>query len=486
MSLDDARRSFWEDPAGALRVAVECHEEAHEDPVLRARALIVEGCVSLHRGDLRGAFALAAAAEASAGDDPYAGAELAALMTHLTFFSGSYSASLQHAERGVELADRTGDLSLRLFARRMGCLAFGNLGVPDLRERLEDTLRLAVEAGEGWQEALSRNDLGHNLMEHGELEAAEAELERGIALARGTTFGMGVLLCTRGEVRARAGRSEEALADTSRAIELVAADSDPNPYLMGMAVLAKVQTLLALGRVEDARAAGEDAVARLGERVPQARSMLLVTVADALRDAGRFEEAYDALARGAALEREAMREFAEIQVGLERSRLELAAARAEAQRFREQADRDFLTGLHNRRYLSRAEVGGLVSLAIVDLDHFKPINDRFGHHVGDQVLVRVANLLEQHVRGGDTVVRAGGEEFVVLMPQTGAIEAGICCERLRQAIQAEPWDDVAAGLTVTASVGVVSRADCDIDVLTREADRRLYDAKRAGRDRVSA
>ena len=196
-----------------------CHEEAHGHAAVQARALVLQGRVSLHRGDLRGAFALAAGAERAAGDDALAGAELAALMTHLTFFSGSYTASLQHAERAVELSDRSGDLSLRLFARRMGCLAFGNLGVPDLRERVEEPLRLAVEAGEPWQEALSRNDLGHNLMERDLLDDAERELERGLALARGTRFGLGVLLCTRGEVRARAGRPHEALADCSEAIE---------------------------------------------------------------------------------------------------------------------------------------------------------------------------------------------------------------------------------------------------------------------------
>jgi diguanylate cyclase (GGDEF)-like protein len=227
-----------------------------------------------------------------------------------------------------------------------------------------------------------------------------------------------------------------------------------------VAVLVKVQTLLALDRVDDARAAGEAALARLGDRVPQARGMILVTMAGALREAGRFEQAYDALARGAALEREAMREFAELQVGLERSRLEVAAAR---------------------------RLAGPVSLAVVDLDHFKPINDRFGHHTGDRVLVRVADLLVEHVRDDDIVIRAGGEEFVVLMPSTGRDAAAACCERLRLAVQAEPWERMAPGLAVTASVGVVSAAgSADIDGLTREADRRLYEAKRAGRDRVAS
>ena len=84
-------------------------------------------------------------------------------------------------------------------------------------------------------------------------------------------------------------------------------------------------------------------------------------------------------------------------------------------------------------------------------------------------------------------MRAGGEEFVLLMPRTGAADAAACCERLRLAVHGEPWEAIAAGLEVTASVGVVSAGEgADIDGLTREADRRLYDAKRLGRDRVAS
>src|SRR5207237_8445192 len=97
-----------------------------------------------------------------------------------------------------------------------------------------------------------------------------------------------------------------------------------------------------------------------------------------------------------------------------------------------------------------------LSLAVLDLDHFKSINDRFGHDIGDQVLVRVAGLLCDVLRESDVVVRSGGEEFLVLMPLTDAHAAAACCERLRSAIRDEPWERVADGLTVTASVGGAS------------------------------
>jgi diguanylate cyclase (GGDEF)-like protein len=126
-----------------------------------------------------------------------------------------------------------------------------------------------------------------------------------------------------------------------------------------------------------------------------------------------------------------------------------------------------------------------LSVAVVDLDDFKGINDRFGHEVGDRVLMRVAALLLGGVRGHDLVVRTGGEEFLVLMPHTESGAAAACCERVRRMIRAEPWDGVAPGLTVTASVGVASADDAsDLRTLTDLADRRLYEAKRGGRDRV--
>jgi diguanylate cyclase (GGDEF)-like protein len=221
--------------------------------------------------------------------------------------------------------------------------------------------------------------------------------------------------------------------------------------------------------------------------------MILGTVAAALREAGRPEDAYDALLRCAQLEREAMNEFTELQLGLQRAQMETQAARREAEQLRDQVDRDPLTGLRNRRYLDRVrdeaalDLPGPVSLAVIDLDHFKTINDRFGHPVGDSVLVRVAELLVEELRTEDVVMRTGGEEFVVLMPRTTPDAALACCERLREAFHDEPWWKLAPALTLTASIGVVSAPDaCDLDGLARDADERLYAAKRAGRDRAVA
>jgi diguanylate cyclase (GGDEF)-like protein len=534
-ALDRARDRHHEDHEGALGEAVRCQEIARalDDPVLRCRALVLQAAVALQRGDLQGGVALTAEAEPHAeraGDDA-ARAELAAVKGQLSFFAGAYAESLVQAERAIELADRVGDLGLRVFTRRYACVVFGNIGVSDWHARLHDVLRLSIAAGNAWDEAMSRNDLAHFTMEQGDLDGAEREIASALAtaepLAPDNRFALAVLSCTRAEIRLRAGRAGEALADAERAVDLLVASGDPNPYLLAMSVVIDVQALLALGRLDEAERTGRRAVERLGERVPQARSMILASVAAALREAGRTEEAYSVLEAGAEVERRAFQELSALQRGLERATLETDAARRESdalaaknrelesvvreldearrtlerrteqletlqEQLREQADRDWLTGLHNRRYLAReagrhAAASGPFSLAVLDLDHFKQVNDRFGHQTGDEVLMRVAALLLGAMRGQDVVVRTGGEEFVLLMPHTDAKAAAGACERLRTAIRDEPWDRIAPGIALTASIGVASaEMGGDLRALTELADQRLYEAKGAGRDRVVA
>ena len=99
--------------------------------------------------------------------------------------------------------------------------------------------------------------------------------------------------------------------------------------------------------------------------------------------------------------------------------------------------------------------------------------------------MRVAALLLGGVRGQDVVVRTGGEEFVLLMPQTDESAAEACCQRVRLAIRDEPWEAIVPGLALTVSAGVATADDAsDLQALAEIADRRLYEAKRTGRDRV--
>jgi tetratricopeptide (TPR) repeat protein len=136
-----------------------------------------------------------------------------------------------------------------------------------------------------------------------------------------------VLHSTRADIRLLGGRPEAALRDTEAAIGRLLDSGDPNPYVLGVTVRAQVQARMALGQLDDARESGEEALAWLGDRVPQMRGLILTTLASSLREAGRVEEAYDALLRATELERQAFRELSQIQLSLERATLEAAAAR---------------------------------------------------------------------------------------------------------------------------------------------------------------
>jgi diguanylate cyclase (GGDEF)-like protein len=187
----------------------------------------------------------------------------------------------------------------------------------------------------------------------------------------------------------------------------------------------------------------------------------------------------------------------EAQARTRQAMFETTEARKEAERFREQARRDPLTGLRNRRYLDEQLPGLLqavepLTVAIVDLDHFKRINDQLSHHVGDQVLVLVAKLLETElaaVAPDGFVARMGGEEFLMVLPGIDVLQATPEIDGIRRAVRSFDWTEITQGLPVTVSVGVAGRSAASAPTqagLLTTADRNLYVAKHGGRDRVVA
>lgn len=160
----------------------------------------------------------------------------------------------------------------------------------------------------------------------------------------------------------------------------------------------------------------------------------------------------------------------------------------------EMAVTDPLTGLYNRRYMashlstllaqSASQHG--TAVAILDLDHFKRVNDTHGHPAGDDVLREVGNRIVRNIRGIDMACRYGGEEFVVLMPDTNLESSEVVANRLLQAIGGKPIPTRSAGeLTVTCSIGCTSSLVGDTaDSLLKRADDALYEAKHGGRNRI--
>jgi len=163
-------------------------------------------------------------------------------------------------------------------------------------------------------------------------------------------------------------------------------------------------------------------------------------------------------------------------------------------RINELATHDDLTGACNRRHFMQvlaeerdraARTGQIFSVALFDLDHFKSVNDRFGHATGDAVLKAFCEIVQGSMRSTDRFARYGGEEFVLLMPATTSEEnAGIAVERIRVATEQRDWSSIASGLAVTTSSGVATFVGHEgLEELLARADAALYLAKDAGRNR---
>ncbi len=183
-------------------------------------------------------------------------------------------------------------------------------------------------------------------------------------------------------------------------------------------------------------------------------------------------------------------ELAETQRQLLRANRELKRNEATIQ---ELMLTDSLTGVGNRRRLDEAlaievergrRYGNTLCLLIMDLDHFKEVNDRYGHAVGDEVLKRFAALLRDHCRQSDLVARFGGEEFVLLLPDVHLESAVACAERIRQRLASQPLAPQVGRVTASFGVAMLSSNEEGGDLL-RRADQALYRSKKEGRNRVT-
>jgi diguanylate cyclase (GGDEF)-like protein len=172
----------------------------------------------------------------------------------------------------------------------------------------------------------------------------------------------------------------------------------------------------------------------------------------------------------------------------------LGVLRSQAEELDRLSREDSLTGLFNRRHIDMAlameweracRFGRDLSVIILDIDHFKQVNDELSHAAGDRVLAEVSRILHGATRGVDVVGRWGGEEFVLVLVETPAERAAVLAEKLRESIELHDWSVVGPALRVTASFGVADNRGAESpDGLLATADARLYTAKRAGRNRV--
>ncbi|MEO1924536.1 MAG: GGDEF domain-containing protein [Gammaproteobacteria bacterium] len=174
-------------------------------------------------------------------------------------------------------------------------------------------------------------------------------------------------------------------------------------------------------------------------------------------------------------------------------------------RYEEMSVIDPLTKIYNRRYFFTEVEAGLArakrysqpfSLMLMDLDHFKEVNDQYGHECGDKVLVAVSKILGQFTREGDTLARIGDEEFVLALPETDNNGAIKLAERIRNTIEEHPWECNDATMNIKISIGLSSLEDCNdkeiiegniqVRDILRKADLALYYVKQHGRNSVKS
>jgi diguanylate cyclase (GGDEF)-like protein len=349
----------------------------------------------------------------------------------------------------------------------------------DSEGEVQAVLARARDAGEQARALLMRcpsptyevsilGNLGEVLLHQGEVDAAQPLLHEALALAqrRGLPAHAWRIRATLGDWLLARGDAEQAL----QAMQSLIADSqDAAPQQTVIrAHHAAYAACRALGRHAQALAHFE-VVERTERRRAtaqlRAQSQLFVT----------------------------RTESQQAQWQAEQARLEAQRQRARAAEFAETAERDPLTGLGNRRHLTRrcAELlpvtereGRPLAIAQIDVDHFKRINDRHGHAAGDRVLVGLAQLLRDNTRNRDVLVRHGGEEFVLVMPGMSMDSAAEVCQRLRVRVAGQAWGAGAQDLKVTISIGLAAAPSYELGHLLHRADEALYRAKRGGRNRV--
>ena len=195
----------------------------------------------------------------------------------------------------------------------------------------------------------------------------------------------------------------------------------------------------------------------------------------------------------------------DLEAVVEQRTRELGQALDESNKLRKRYEQlsavDELTGLNNRRYFfpeAEAQLSRAIrhkqncSLMLIDVDHFKRINDQWGHLAGDQVLGAIAKVLKEEARGGDVVARVGGEEFVIMLPESGLEGADLMAQRIQERLANLEIGQGQPGMSLTASIGMTTLArDYDqtlttselMDQLYSQADRAMYDCKREGRNK---
>ena len=419
---------------------------------------------------------------------------------------GDLDKAAEYLAQSEQYATRSGDWSTLLSTlMQQGYLAEDQDRPADALERYQRVLEVAQRQSSPYDTATAHLGMAWPyILQRQYAQAldtlARAQLE---FAATGDRSNQGMIDLRRGQAHAGLGQHERALADYARA----AASLEHGGNLRYQAMLYQ------------ARAASDEALGRSAAAVADLHRYIAAREAIEQRNHGQQAEVlrYQFDAQRSELEnrRLSMEKAArdkQLAALLEARRWQWAAIVLggllltvlgalvmrqfeRVRRLRELASTDPLTGVANRRSIelhgaaalaqARA-LGEPLSVLILDIDHFKRINDAHGHLVGDQVLARVARACQDAIRQHDRLGRIGGEEFLVVLPDTRMAQALQITDRLREALGRLRCGDVAPGATISVSMGVAEwqAQDADLRALLRRADLALYRAKHRGRDRV--
>ncbi|MEO8752107.1 MAG: diguanylate cyclase [Casimicrobiaceae bacterium] len=524
----DARR--------ALDLALEAQAIAAtlEDLPARAEALYLQGrCADLllDQTTALDVYAEALRAFEAARDDQAVAKTLRAIsFVHDTL--GNFPRALDYQFQALELDERTGNESNRAATLRTIGIVYSRSG--DLAAGLDfyrKSLALCTRPDDAIERGKTLNNIGINLKNLGQLNEAHMALTEahGVFVDLGLLLQQSATLNNIGLVQERLGDPESAERTLRAALDL--SESTGYRYGVAHATLSLGRLCMAQGRSGEAHAWLATALATCERhRLKPTQYECHEALAELHEKTGDPVAALDHFRRFHALEREVQSEAASDKLRALQIQFQVAGAKREAELERERQEsltranaeldalnislteanlqktmlldqlerqtyEDVLTGLANRRRLDQRLAdefalalrhGRPLAIAMADLDHFKSVNDRFSHAVGDAALRATAKILTSQVRHTDLVARFGGEEFVIVLVETDVEAALRVCEKLRAAIANYAWTAIHPGLALTLSIGVCA----DTNVPTHErmlavADRNLYSAKAAGRNRIA-
>lgn len=474
-----------------------------------------------------------------AGDDS-ARADVLCSMAMSFLDLGLNQEALDHISESVEAARACGDTRLLCLAYNRVGLTKGHLGRFEEGERfLAESLAMAreLQSEEEIYRALTNlgvvaSDAFDAFEARGDTVAAQAAIERAcrhgeealiVARRSGNAYREALTLSNLGRYLGVSGRERAAFTLFERARTMATEHGHRSLVLACDGNLAELLVREkrhdeAVPILNTALAAAQELYANSMVQDMHLQLYLAHKARGDLTEALAHHEAYHVLTREQLEQRNDAQsrlmmnrlELDQARFGAERSRMQAELQRVRAEQMAAEAERlqaqarelgryvlaDPLTGLGNRRQVERelprlmshsARSGEPLAVAGLDLDHFKQVNDSFGHAVGDAVLTAVADLFRARVRGGDLIARMGGEEFLIVFAHASLDWALEACERLRVAVQGHDWEQVAPGLRVTISIGLCL-VDHRLDPaqLLEQADLALYQAKREGRNRVVA